>query len=223
MHSVDLIAEGIPKNEMTSLPCKPIEAVCCLSGQKTLCVPLKKTVSSDFTNFDTLAAPTSKFIGINSYYALKYKWERMSSWYVDESGFQRLDRQGVRNKVIAGNYGRRWSGYATTSYKKHGSLFTKVNSGDRAVWRFEMKDVDCSDRYKLFHIWIRLNAELRTGYPRPVLENLDCSTFLIKKLGISQWLNFEKWAKPLFQGSLYQFLCYLLPSQAELKNENKPD
>lgn len=219
MYTVNLIAKGIPENERAKLPTEPIQNICCVTGETTFCIPRKELLKSSFTNLDILIAPQSNFVGINAFYSLKYNPERQRSWYVDERELQILYRPDVREKVIAGTYGRSWSGYATTSNKKHGSLFTKVNSGCQVIWRFEMKNVDCSDHQQLMSIWTRLNLELRVGIVRPVLESLRCSSFLIGEIGIKRWLTFKEWAGPLYQGNLYQFLCYLLPSQQELKDE----
>ena len=219
MHTVSLIAPGIPENDKAILPVEPTLNVCCVTGETTFCIPRRELLKSSFTNHDVLAAPQSDFVGIDAFYSLKYKPERQRSWYVDEKELQILYRQDVRRKLINGIYGETWSGYATTSNKKHGALFTKVNTGSQAIWRFEMKNIDCSDHQRLMSIWNRLNSELRSGIVRPVLESLRCSPFLIAKIGIKRWLSFKEWAMPLYQGNLYQFLCYLLPSQKELKCE----
>ncbi|MBI5056975.1 MAG: hypothetical protein HZB61_10215 [Nitrospirae bacterium] len=220
MHTVELIAAALEVPfKRPELPCDTIKGICCVTGEKGDCLPRKELLGKSFTNGDLLAAPESPHIGIDAYLALTYKWERMSSWYCDGEKFERLDRQGVRTMVLNAEYGAQWAGYATTSYKKHGSLFAKVNSGDRIVWRFEMRDVDCSDHARLMAIWDRLNVELRGGIGRGVLESLLCPPFLLRQIGAGRWIDFERFARPLFQGALYRFLCYLLPSQEELKNE----
>jgi hypothetical protein len=66
--------------------------------------------------------------------------------------------------------------------------------------------------------WHILNLALRDGFGRTILENLECPPFVIRKAGIKKWLEFERWAKPKHQSAVYSFLCYLLPSQEELKN-----
>lgn len=224
MHTVNLIAKAIPVNEQQILPpLKPEMHTCCLTGQQEFCIPRKNLFGASFTNIDLLAAPTSQYVGIDAFVALKYRAERMSSWYCDGKIFMKLRRQEVREKVIRGVYSNVWAGYVTTSYKKHGALFAKLNSGNKVIWRFEMLDVDCSNHEKLMFIWNRLNLELRSGIVRPVLESLISSPFLIYKIGLKRWLDFYEWALPLYQGSLYKFMCYLLPSQEELKNENLHD
>lgn len=59
------------------------------------------------------------------------------------------------------------------------------------------------------------------GFGRSILETLECPVFVLSKIGIDKWFKLESWAKPIYQSNLYQFLCYLLPSQQELKNENE--
>jgi hypothetical protein len=216
MHAVDLIASAIAPEP---LPCEPGEGVCCVTGQVTACLPRKHLLGKSFTNLDLLAAPQSDMVGVAAYQALIYKWERMSSWYCDGRTFSRLDRQQVRAMVLAGAYGSRWAGYVTTSYKKHGALRAPVNTGSKRVWLFEMAPVDCSNHDRLLLMWERLNRELRAGIGRSVLESLEPNSFVLKSVGYARWRDFVAWARPLYQGALYQFCAYLLPSIEELKHE----
>jgi len=235
------------KYTIPELPCEPATAICAVTGVETECLPRNKIIGSSFTDNQMLVAPNSKFISVDTFIAWFFGYygkegskrlkcpERMSSWLVTKNqdannppyfdGFYELDRQGVRDFVI--NYlvkgymidDEIWSIYVTTSYKKHGSLYTKVNTGNKAIVRFEMLDVDCSDREKLMEIWNRLNIEIRKGFGRSILETLECPISVINKIGLEDWVYFEQWAKPLFRSPLYKFMCYLLPSQAELKEE----
>lgn len=218
MHTVNLIASAITNDpERVVYTGETTQGMCAVTGKQDICVQRKELLGKSFTNGDLLAAPESSLVSLDAYYALTYKWERASSWYCNGKEFIRLDRKGVRSKVLTGQYSKYWSGYATTSYKKHGSLVTKVNTAGRAIWRFEMRDADCTDHKRLMAIWDRLNTELRAGIGRSILESLDCPPFLIKKFGVQRWLEFYRWAYPLYQGALYKFLCYLLPGQEELK------
>jgi hypothetical protein len=218
MHAVDLIAAALGP---PALPCVPGPGLCCVTGEETACIPRAHLLGKSFTNLDLLAAPGSEQVGVAAYVALTHKWERMSSWYCDGVAFRNLTRQDVRGIVVAGDYELPWVGYATTSYKKHGALRTPVNSGAKRIWLFEMSLVDCSDHARLLEIWERLNRELRAGVGRSVLESLEPNAYALKEIGYRRWRELEAWARPLAQGSLYQFLCYLLPSQEELKVEAK--
>ena len=214
MHTVNLIASAIIKEpEKAVYTGDTRQGICAVTGKHDVCVPRKELLGKSFTNGDLLAAPESGLVSLDAYHALTYKWERASSWYCDGERFVRLDRKAVREMVLTARYGKQWSGYATTSYKKHGSLFTKVNTSGRVIWRFEMRDADCTEHGQLMIIWDRLNAELRGGIGRSILESLDCPPFLVKKFGMKRWMDFERWARPLCQGALYRFLCYLLPSR----------
>jgi len=155
----------------------------------------------------------------DAYYALKFKWERMNSWFCDGVTFERLTRQDVRAKVFQDAMPEQWSGYATTSYKKHGALNAKVNTGVQRIWLFETRLVDCTDMANVREWWEVLNTALRAGIGRSVLESLECPTFVMSKVGLTTWLEFEEWARPKYLSALYAFLCYLLPSQEELKHE----
>jgi hypothetical protein len=220
MHSVDLIASALGA-AAEPLPCEPVEGVCCVTGSQGPCMGRKHLIGKSFTNLDLLAAPNSDLVGVPAYRALSYKWERMSSWFCDGVEFRKLTRQDVRALVLSGEYEGPWSGYATTSYKKHGVLRTPVNSSGKRVWLFEMVLADCSDHDRLLLIWERLNRELRSGFSRSVMESLEPNQFTLKEVGYSRWRDFERWARPMCRGPLYQFLCYLLPSMEELKDERK--
>ena len=221
MHPVNLIAQAIPTHsEGTELPCEPQEGVCALTGAVGACVPRKELLGKSFTNGDLLARPDSPLVSVDAYRALKFKWERMSSWLCNGVTFQRLDRQGVRQQALFAAMPSQWTAYATTSYKKHGSLNAVVNTGSRRVWLFETRLVDLSNMTQVMDWWNVLNMALRAGIGRSVMETLECPPFVIAKVGLLTWLDFEAWARPRYLSAMYAFLCYLLPSQDELKHEN---
>jgi hypothetical protein len=220
MHPVNLISKAIATHpERPELPCEPQEGVCAVTGLTGACIPRKELLGKSFTNGDLLARPDSALVSADAFYTLRFKWERMSSWLCDGIKFERLDRQGVRSKVFNADMPEKWSAYATTSYKKHGSLNAKVNTGKSRIWLFETRIVNMSDRAQVNEWWGVLNMALRAGIGRSILESLECPPFVIGKIGLKTWLEFEAWARPRYLSALYAFLCYLLPSQEELKNE----
>jgi hypothetical protein len=237
MTAYNLISQALRREQkdLPPLPYESIEAVCCVSGERTRCLKRKDVLGKTFTNGDVLKAPDSQYAGVDVFYAWYYGYyanagkkrekrpERMSSWFCDGETFEELDRQGVRDKVLSELMPDVWAGYATTSYKKHGSLLAPVNSGQKRVWLFEEQRVDCSDYDKMMDWWDVLNEALRSGFGRSILESLECPPYLISKIGVKAWIAFEQWARDKWQSSLYAFLCYLLPSQEELKNETPND
>lgn len=146
--------------------------------------------------------------------------ERMSSWFCDGETFTELNRIGVRHKVFQKETSKIWSAYATISYKKHGSLLATVNTGSQRFWLFEERIVNCSDMKQVNVWWEKLNTALYAGIGRMVLESLECPPYLMQKVGLLNWIDFEQWARPKYLSNLYAFLCYLLPSQEEMKNGN---
>lgn len=223
MHAVNLIARSLTETEVPR-PTPIGTGICCVTGQEGPVVRRKDLLGISFTDGALLAAPKSEWASVDAYRALRYKWERMSSWLCDGEQFSRLDRQGVRNAVLHNELpAKPWCGYATTSYKKHGALRAPINNGDKAVWLFEMRLVDCSNRFILFDWWIELNRALRKGFGRAILETLDCPASVMAKVGVAEWIAFEAWAQPKRQSALYAFLCYLLPSQEELKHEQSAE
>lgn len=201
-----------------------VTAECAVTGFETQCIKRKEVFGKSFTNVDCLKCPNSDYVSLDAYYAIKYKWQRMSSWLCDGDQFLKLDRIGVRDMVFNFDMPRVWTAYATTSYKKHGVLNSFLNYGNKSkIWLFEMQRVDCSDTQKMIAWWDILNTALLNGISRTSMEKCDCQPHFITKIGLVKWLNFEKWAKDKYQSSLYRFLCYLLPSQAELKANAKKD
>lgn len=219
MHVVNLIASSIKETEKEQLPCEPQKGICAITGQETLCIPRKEVFGKNFTNGDLFSCPQSNMISVDAYHALKYKWERYSSWFCDGKTFYKLDRLGVREKVFEPNMPDVWAAYATTSYKKHGALNAKVNTNKNRVWLFEMRQVNLTNMEIVIDWWTNLNDFLRAGFGRSIIETLECPAFVMGKVGMKKWLEFEKWARPKYLSSLYAFLTYLLPSQEELKNE----
>jgi len=237
MRAHNLISQALRKQgaALPKLPATPRDSVCAVSGDVCACLPRKDVLGKSFTNTNLLTAPQSDFVGVDVYQAWYYGYkaqegkkrdkrpERMSSWFCDGETFQELNRVDVRDKVFLPKMPRMWAGYATTSYKKHGSLLAPVNTGDRRFWLFEERQVDCSDMGTVELWWDRLNTALRAGIGRSVLETLECPPFVMAKVGLPTWLDFEQWARDKYQSALYAFLCYLLPSQEELKHETPND
>lgn len=224
MHPVNLIARGLDGSDKDYPALAPdfVNGICAVTGIEGQCVPRKTLFGKSFCDGETLAAPSSVVVSVDAYITLKYKWERMSSWVCCESGFKKLSRVGVREAVLSESITAPWCGYATTSYKKHGALRAPINySQGQNKWLFETRLVDCSDIKKVAEWWSILNKALRLGAGRSVLETLNCPPFVMRKIGLSEWVKFELWAKPRAKSSLYAFLCYLLPSQEELKNEER--
>lgn len=217
MHAVELLASALGRPEGLHAE----QGVCCLTGRSGPSVPRKTIIKKSFTNLDVLAAPGSDRVSVDAFVALGHKWERMSSWICTGSSFRRLDRIGVREAVFDPP-SEPWCAYATTSYKKHGALFARVNTGGSRWWRFENLDVDCANPM-MPDIWARLNVEIRTGLPRTMLERVDCPAGLLKRIGVERWLRFRAWAEPLKARPVYRFMVYLLPSQEELKAEPRSE
>jgi hypothetical protein len=214
--AIDLIAAALPTE---TPPETPAEGVCCVTGTTCLTITRKHVIKPSFTNHDLLRAPDSDRAGVAAWRALTYKWERMSSWVCNGETFERLDRKGVREHVLARDeIALPCACYATTSYKKHGALLAPANPPGRRVWLFDMRLVDCSDMDAVADTWARLRAAQDSGIPRPLIEHLDIAPGYMAKIGWRVWREFEAWARPRMRSPLYEFLTYLLPSQEELKN-----
>lgn len=217
MHATRLIFEAMPKAEREPLPESTVDGVCCVTGEVEPCIRRSHLIGRSFMDQALLRAPGSALVGAAAYAALKYKWERMSSWITDGKTFDRLDRQSARQLVIGGVSKPVWAGYITTSYKKHGALTARVNSGGKQVWRFENVTVDCSDRNRLDEWWGVMTSAQRDGVSRMAMESFAPPPGIIKHIGVGVWERFRRWAADKHTAPLYGLLCYLLPSQEELK------
>jgi hypothetical protein len=82
-----------------------------------------------------------------------------------------------------------------------------------------MHDADCRNIVKVKEWYDVLNKTLHNEIGRSVIETLDITPWLINKVGLKIWFEFEKWARPKYMSALYKFLCYLLPSKEERNNE----
>jgi len=222
MHTVDLIANAIKNEPNIEIPENTEPGICCVTSIECQTIRKKDILSSNFCNSDILLAPDSNRIGISAAIALQYKWERYSSWFVDEKQFIRFDKKLFRDMFLNGvQNSKAWSIYITTSYKKHGALFTKVNNYKYGIWRFEMLDVDARDGSKNRRWYEKISdALINKKIGRSVIESLDCPAWLINKIGLKNWMEFYNWAKDKWQSPLYKLCCYLLPSQEDLKNES---
>ncbi len=228
MHVVNLIANAL-RNEKkeTIFPFETKEETCCLTGQRTTCVGRENILGKSFTNLDLLAAPQSAWIGVDAAIALKHKQERSMSWFCTDENFFVLNRKMVRDIVFEKEMPDIWAGYVTTSFKKHGSLRTKLNSGNSRYWLFETRLVNCSNYGQMRSIYEKLCAALEDGFPRPVLETLDISSYYYETIGVKKCQELIKWASPWRLSALYSFMIYLLPSMEErgvnAKNKTRMD
>lgn len=236
MHATELWAQAARLGGLEGAPADypepPAEGVCCLTGEIGPTIARKHLITSSYTRVDLLRAPHSDRIGVAVWDAWTWGWrkegksrdycpERMSAWFAWQEGLDgellMLSRADIRECVLYGAPEYEASAlFATTSYKKHGTLIAPVNRGKQFRVGWDDEVVDLSDRAKVDEWWTVLRAAQDAGFPRPVLESLDCSPFLLRTLW-REWQPFEAWARPKRMAPLYRFLCYLLPSQEELK------
>lgn len=227
MSAIHLLFNALPPRDP---PEAPQEGVCCVLGTREPCIDRRHAIKPSFTNLDLLRAPDSDRVSVRAWRVLTHSEPAkegkkrdtfplmQSSWIVGDD-LQLLDRQAVRRCVIEGMRPLGdWAGYVTTSYKKHGCLRAPVNRNGSQRWLFELDVVDCSDRAKVADWWERLRSTRVAGIPRPVIETLECSLHLMSKHA-AMWLPFERWARDKVNSPLYRFLCYLLPSEEEVKAE----
>jgi hypothetical protein len=226
MSAISLLYEALAPREPPELP---VPGRCCVLGTEELCVGREHAIKPSFTNLDLLRASDSEHVSIRAWRVLTHSVPAaegkkrdtfplmQSSWVVSNGVFQQLNRQAVRLLVIEGIHAPTWAAYTTTSYKKHGCLRAPVNSNAAQRWLFELDIVDCSDRAKVADWWKRLRTTREAGIPRPVIETLDCSVFLMSK-HTALWREFEPWARGRLHAPLYRFLTYLLPSEEELQH-----
>lgn len=224
MKAIELLASVLPARD---LPEADTQGVCCVLGTSEPTIAREHAIRPSFTNLDLLAAPASDRVSVRAWRVLTHSEPAaegkkrdtfplmQSSWLCDGAELLRLDRRAVRDKVLAGVDRHRWSGYVTTSYKKHGSLRAPVNTIGAQRWLFELDIVDCTDRHKVADWWERLRSARVAGIPRPVIESLDCGLPLMAKH--LWWPTFEAWARDKVRSPLYRFLTYLLPSEEEIR------
>lgn len=229
MHTVDLLAKSCPDEWKESLPQKPIDGICCLTGQYCQTISRKKVFGPSFTEFDVFKAPDSDRVGINTWYAFragyftaeekkrKKKPEAMSCWWTDGNIWVELDKVKVRELVFDGAKGLPWAGWVTTSYKKHGAIRAPVNNKTFGVWAFDEMLIDCSNIKQIKEWFDKLRDAQNNGMSRTIIETIEIPVFVLNKIDQKKWLDFKKWAKNKRESPLYRFMCYLLPSQDELK------
>jgi len=227
MNAIELLARSLPHREPPELP---VDATCCVLGTEEPCIGREHAIKPSFTNLDLLAAPDSDRVSVRAWRVLTHGVPAaegkkrdtfplmQSSWLCDGESVALLNRQAVRERVLNGVPYSQWSGYVTTSYKKHGSLRAPVNRNGAQRWLFELDVVDCSDREKVAEWWRRLRETREAGIPRPVIESIDCSVHLMGK-HLARWRDFETWARDKYLSPLYRFLTYLLPSSEELNGK----
>ena len=218
MHPVNLIARSLPTSDRIPLDVEPVRQRCCLTGQMTDCVPRKAAIGAAFTTQHLFAAPQSDWIGVDAFQALKYRPERTACWWCDGREFRVVKRAEIREIVLNGSPASPWAMWVTTSYKKHGSLLARVNHGGYGMIAFDELLVDNRKDWITLEWWGIMTTAQRAGIGRTMQESVACPPGLMGKIGLKIWMEFERWARPRAGAPLYKLLCYLLPSQEELKN-----
>lgn len=227
MRAIELLYSALPPRDP---PEAPADGFCCVLGTREPTIARKHAIKPSFTNLDLLLAPDSERISVRAWRVLTHSEPAkegkkrdtfplmQSSWIVGED-LRLLDRQAVRSCVIEAMRPQGvWTGYVTTSYKKHGCLRAPVNRNGSARWLFELDVVDCSDQAKVLEWWDIIRHVRVSGIPRPVIETLDCSVHLMSKHP-KLLADFERWAREKVNSPLYRFLCYLLPSEEEIREQ----
>lgn len=234
MHASDLIASALTEAQKEPLPETAQQGICCVTGNLTDTIARKHLLGYTFLDLNLLAAHDSPRIGVNVWYAFKFgdygidketgelkkrkkTPECMACWWCDGQSFIEMTKPKIRDMVLRGTTAKNWAAWVTTSYKKHGSLRSKVNNQPFGFWGFDDLQVDASDRAKVLIIWKKLRTAQAKGIGRSYMETLDIPVNVMQKLGLILCNDFVLWAHDYYQSPLYQFLLYLLPSQDELK------
>jgi hypothetical protein len=228
MMAVDLIAATLPS---VVAPEAPQIGVCCVTGATGPTIARHHAIRDSFTGLSLLRAPCSDRVGMAAWRVLTHRIPhpdpakkrdlaplRQSHWLCDGQTIEYLDLQGVRCAVVEGVSCAQWAAYATTSHKKHGALLTPVNTGARAVWLWETRLVDCSDRSAVADAWARLRAAQAAGIDRSLMARLDLAPAYHTTIDWRVWRDFDTWARPRLRAPLYCFLTFLLPTAAEVQS-----
>lgn len=215
MNCCDLIA---PHSDV-EIPGDPELGLCCITGIECMTIHRKELIGPSFTEQFRLAAPFSDRVGVNAFKALKFKWERMSSWVVTSKAFTKISRVEARDAFFESRGGP-WAGYITTSYKKHGAFRAVVNTTQSNIWAFEDLIVDGTDRARVNDWWEAMLNYQRQGISRMTMEDMMVPPGVIANQ-LAAWINFQKWAKDKHKSPLFKLLCYFLPSKDELKKQEE--
>lgn len=200
-----------------------------MTGLRGLCVPRKHGLPSSYTDQAAMAAPHSQWIGVDVYWAFHFTRinpksgkpacpERTSCWWTDGREFRIMARADIRAIILDGSPSTPWAMWVTTSYKKHGSIRSPVNAPPRGAIGFDELRVDAMDDKKVMEWWEIMTTAQMDGIGRRMQEEVSCPPGLLKKVGLGPWMKFKKWAYIRRNDPLYRLLCYLLPSQEDLKN-----
>lgn len=227
-HACHLVAAAVPERDRPPFPCDPVDGLCAVTGTCGPCLPRREVISEANCDSFLFAAPTSDRVHVDVWVAWNFGGtkpgakrqtcpERQACWWCNGREFRRIDKTFMRPIVLEGSPSAPWAMWVTTSYKKHGTIRSPVNTATHGRVGFDEVVVDCSDRATVSDTWKRLRAAQDVGIPRPLIEALDIAPGYMAKIGWRVWRDFEGWARPRVASPLYQFLTYLLPSQEELK------
>lgn len=213
------------------LPCIPKIGVCCVSGEKTFCIPRKYAIKDTFTNGDLLRAPSSDMVSVEWFQVLGYSTGehkypfRQGNWVVIEDANGNVSILYPKTKseileIVRHPPDGIWGAYVTTSYKKHGALWTRLNRNGSNIWTWETNIVDCSDLALVEDIIIPMLDMYSRGASRKALEIVEYDAITAKNITPIEWLLYERKNKTRSKSLIYQFLASLIPAkEKEPKDE----
>ena len=216
IHAADLISTALSHSgQAVEAPDKTTEGVCCVTGNERRCIDRKKLIGPSFTTQGLFKAPDSPLVSVAVWHAFKHRPQRAGHWVCNGDVFMPLPRDQAREAVLRGpSLPPPWSGYITSSFKKHGCLVSPVNHGKARWWAFETGVVNCSDEEAVNRLYGEMCAFLVAGVARQDLANarLENTTRASARV-VSQ---FEQWSSERRGSALHRLIAYLLPGRDAL-------
>lgn len=200
-----------------------IGGVCAVCGKTiTEGVPIKKVVSSSFTDWNFLADISASHVCAACTWCIKEPKMRRSQYIATENRLVYFKREIIEHWLFFPPHPP-FVFFMTSSYKKHGSFRAKVNgSRDLFYIQFEDRQILFSpNKYKeLFELMKRMYATFNKT------QEIGTGNYIQKRVmeyGIEKWREDEAVLKRYRGSQVFELLLYALNKPEVKKNDRMRD
>lgn len=212
MNATELIYHAAGSPPVETVPATGICAVC--GAEITEGVPIKKVVSSAFTDWNMLADINASHVCKACKWCIKEPKTRRSQYIATENWLEYFKRETIEHWLFFPPCPP-FVFFVTSSYKKHGSFRAKVNgSRDLFYIQFEDRQILFSpNKYKeLFELMKRMYATFNKT------QEIGTGNYIQKRImeyGIEKWRQDEEVLKKYRGSQVFELLLYALNKPEE--------
>lgn len=195
----------------------PVTCVFC-KNQTTAAVKTKDILSSGFTNYDWLKAPSSPYMCAPCAYSFNGEFRKTSFIAGEKSGYIQVMNAELFKAILNPPVidGEEWIFCVTKSFKKHNAFRTRVNKNIRSYWlRWEemLLFITLDTFAPLYHY---LEVLYSNGFSKTEIETGDYFPQRISAFGLEKFLEYEELVKPFRGTDNFKLAIFVLKKNEDM-------